>query len=134
MPPPDRRSPPPAPPAVIDPQLVGDWSIVASDAATKIAFHDDGTWLTLVLLRGSISDLDVAQKGNYRAENGRIYYSDAITQTSKDQGETWSDWAPSATTSWEERYVIGTDEYGEYLIAQEEEITEDSVKYRRSSQ
>ena len=118
----------------IAPQLVGTWSLVATGAATKTTFHDDGTWLTVMVFRGSVSDLDLVQKGDHQAENGRIHYSNAVSQTSKDQGKTWSDWAPSATTSWEELYVIGTDDVGEYLIAEEDEITEDSVKYRRSSE
>ncbi|MBX3189688.1 MAG: hypothetical protein KF819_21870 [Labilithrix sp.] len=121
-------------PTAIDPQLVGTWSLVTTGAASQTTYYEDGTWLIVVVARGSISDIDVARKGNYRAEGGRIYYSDAVSQTSKDQGKTWSAWAPSATQSWEELYVIGTDEYGEYLIAEEGEITEDSVKYRRRTE
>lgn len=121
-------------PTEIDPQLVGTWSLVATGAGTQTTFHDDGTFLTVVVFRGSVSDLDVAQKGNYRTADGRIYYSDAISQTSKDQGETWSDWTPSATPSWEELYVVGTDDDGEYLILEKEDIKEDSAKYRRSSE
>lgn len=129
----DGATDPTVTPTAIDPQLVGTWSLVTTGASSQTTFYDDGTWSILVLLRGSIFDLDVAQKGKYRAENGRIYYSEAISQNSKDQGKTWSDWSPSATPSWEELYVIGTDEDGQYLITEKEEITEESAKHRRSS-
>lgn len=116
----------------IDPQLVGSWSAVATGIAIVESFYDDGTRLRVVVTRGSFYDLDYTFKGNYRTENGRIYYSDTVYQSSEDRGQTWTPWAPSATPSYEELYLIGTDEYGEYLITEEEEITEDSLRYYRN--
>ncbi|MBX3230644.1 MAG: hypothetical protein KIT84_00390 [Labilithrix sp.] len=126
----DGATAPPTTPGAIDPQLVGSWSLVGGGVSIITHYYDNSTWLTVVVVRGTIANSDRTMKGSYRAESGRIFYSDVLSQTSNDRGETWSDWA--STPGWEEQYVLGTDEDGEYLMASEDGITEDTAKYRRS--
>lgn len=130
-PPPKPNPPKPAP--VIDPKLLGSWSMVSSSGGVFTTYNADGTWLRVVIIRTSFSEYQNTSKGNYRAEGGKIYSSDTIFQSRNSDSGPWSEWRPAAEPNRVENYAIGTDEYGEYLVSEDDPnpVTEESVKYRR---
>jgi|GEM_PF-6156804 hypothetical protein len=123
----------PTAPPVIDPKLLGSWSLFASGAGATVTYHADGTWDQVIIFRGSISNLETFTQGKYRAEGGKLTTWDIITRSRKDDSEPWGDWRPAAEPTQVMNYVVGTDEYGEYLVTEPDPnpITEESVKYRR---
>lgn len=126
-------APTPTPAPVIDPQLLGSWSIVSSSGGVFTTYNADGTWLRVVIIKTSFSHYENTSKGNYRAEGGKIYSTGTIYQSRDGDSGPWSEWKPAAEPNRIENYAIGTDEYGEYLVTEDDPnpVTEESVKYRR---
>lgn len=122
------------PPVVIDRKLLGSWGLFITDAGSLDTYRANGIWTSMVIIEGSLFSLQQFSKGNYQAKNGKIYYSNIVFQSRKNDDEPWSAWKPAAEPDRIENYEVGTDEYGEYLSTEEHPnpITPDSVKYRRS--
>ena len=125
----------PEPPPVIDPQLVGRWSLFITNAGSTDIYEADGTWARIIIFKGPISPYQQYSKGRYRAEGGKIYYSDIIYQSRNTDSDPWSPWQPAANPDRVENYAIRSDEHGEYLVTEDDPapVTDDSVKYYRDT-
>lgn len=121
---------------VIDPALVGRWSLVITDAGSFDTFNADGTWTRLVILRPPTFFIpnQTYVKGYYQAKNGQITDMDAISRSRETDSDPWSAWKPAPDLNKVQNYVVGTDEYGEYLSTEDapNPVIPASAKYRRS--
>jgi hypothetical protein len=119
---------------VIDPKLLGSWGLFTSGAGSVDTFNADGTWNSIVIFEGPLLPLQQYSKGDYKARNGKIYYSNVVFRSRKDEDEPWSAWKPAAEPNRIENYEVGVDEYGDYLMTEQhpDPVTPESVKYRRS--
>lgn len=120
------------PPPVIDPKLLGTWNLFISNAGSSSTYGADGTWTIVLIFKGSLPYQQFS-KGRYRIEGGKIHYSDIVYQDRRSDDDPWSEWKPAANPNRVENYAVGTDEYGEYFVKEDDPnpVTAESVKYYR---
>ena len=90
-------------------------------------FNADGTYYYHVISRSITLNMDMALKGDWCVKNGNIVKTKIKVSRSEDLGKTWSQWVASTEPELTQKYELGTDSSGEYLIVNEE------MPFRRSN-